>query len=396
MVLAGEAVATEAREPVYLIMLGKPATFSEQFPPSAPNSPRQFGWGIVLRTLKTPVAALRHQLEEALDTSEKTGYPLLIHLDDWNFPPPSADPDWVEWTEFPGPGETHGPLVQRRWLNWGSWMVIGPPPNYESQKFRAFMRSQIEEGVLRPLAERLTRWRKEGRERLFAGLVVGWESGYYSMTLKNPRPVAGTETFSDSEVVTTGYAALARRGYSAERLTREAHDRGLPEWALFRELMCCVVHDYVEYLCGICAAGGIPRERLYTHFAAPVTAAATAKEKADSHILPVGTAINSFARPGFTMSFADLGKVAGEIHKANGRNAWGAVEIEVVARTRTEQASFENLNWLTAQGARVLCFYGWSDPETSPFHIQGTGAVPAMQRWLREAPSSALGPKVEP
>jgi hypothetical protein len=218
------------------------------------------------------------------------------------------------------------------------------------------------------------------------------------MTMKNPRPVAGSETFSDDEVVTTGYAALAKRGYTAERLTREANERNVSEPILFRELMCGVVHDYVEYLCGICARGGIPRERLYTHFAAPVTAATPEKQKAHGHILPVGTAINRFARPGFTMTrgFADLGKVAEEIHKANGQNAWGAVEIEVGAATRTEKASLEHLNWLTAQGARVLCYYGWSDPETSLFHIQGTGAVPAMQRWLKEDSSSAPGPKDEP
>jgi len=39
------------------------------------------------------------------------------------------------------------------------------------------------------------------------------------------------------------------------------------------------------------------------------------------------------------------------------------------------------------------CYDGWSDPETSLFHIKGTGAVPAMQRWLKEGSVSELGLK---
>jgi hypothetical protein len=383
-----------APDPTYLAILDSPDHFSAEFPQKAHDCPRQIAWGTVLYTLTTPLAELQRNVEAALDTSEKTGYPVLIHLDDWNFPPPSTDPDWVEWTAFPKPGETHGPLVKRRWLNWGSWVVTGPPPNYESPKFRAFMRSQLEAGVAKPIAQRLSRWRNEGRANLFAGLVVGWESGYYSFPppVPNPRPTAGKETFQDDEVVTTGYAALTRRGYTAERLATEARARHISEKDLFRELMCRVVHDYSEYLCGICARAGIPTDRIYTHYTPAITASAPAVAAADGRLLPLSTAVNSYSRPGFTMTrgWADLPKVADEMRRI-GRREWGAVELEIVPGSRTEQEALEQFDWLTQRGVRVMCVYGWWEAEGHPFAVRGTGAVAGMKRWLEESPTPTNG-----
>ena len=387
MVLAGGLAA----DPTYLVILGPPEQFSAQFPPAAPTSARQIGFGEMLFTLGTPVADLRRKVEADLDAAEKTGYPLLLHVDDWNFPPPSTDPEWVEWTAFPKPGEAHGPLVRRRWINWGSWMVAGPPPNYESPKFREYVRAQIEDGVVKPLAERLKVWQKDGRAYLFAGLVVGWESGYYSMSgpVPNPRPKAGADTFEDSEVVTTGYAALTRRGWTAEKLAAEAKTRGVTEQALFRELMCGVLHDYTAYLCGLCVQDGLPRERLYTHFTAYATIADPAMIAGDGRLLPVATGVNEFSRPGLTMTqpWTDREKAVAQL-RAAGRQEWGAVELEVTPGARTEEATLEHFDWLATHGARVLCLFGWWDAEGSTFAVKGTGAVAGMKRWLAEPPET--------
>jgi len=394
---AGGWAAADSPEPTYLVVLGQPDAFAAEFPACAPDAPRQVGWGLVLFTLTTPLAELQRNVEAALDTTERTGYPLLLHLDDWNFPPPSTDPDWVEWTAFPGPGEEHGPLVRRRWLNWGTWVTTGPPPNYESPKFRTFMRSQVAEGVVRPVAARLRRWRREGRAHLFAGIVVGWESGYYSMPAPADRPVAGEETFEDSEVVTTGYAALTRRGYTAERLGAEARKRGITEQARFRELMAEVVHDYSEYLCRLCARGGLPRERIYTHYTPMATVADPATVAGDGRLLPLRTAVNRYSRPGYTMTrgWADFDQVAAGVREA-GRQEWGAVEIEIVPATRPAEAALEQLDWLAAHGARVLCVYGWWEAEGHPFAVRGTGAVDAIRRWLAGGDGAPDGAHIAP
>lgn len=380
------SLAAAPAEPTYLIILDRPEAFSADFPLAAPDSRRQIGWGTMLFTLGTPVDGLRRQVQEACDTSEKTGYPLLLHFDDWNFPPPSTDPEWVEWTAFPKPGEDHGPRVRRRWINWGTWIVAGPPPNYESPKLRAFMRTQVGDGIVKPLAERVHKWQAEGRGTLFAGLVAGWETGYYSMlSLPTPRPAVNRDVFEDSEVVNTGYAALTHRGYTAARLAAEAKARGLSELALFHELMSGVVHDYTEYISRICAEGGLPRDRVYTHLAAMATVAPPEMVISDGRLLPVATAVNPYSRPGLTMTsgWASEEKVVADLHAA-GRREWGAVELEVTPNFRTEDAVLAQLDSLASDGAQVLCLFGWSDPGTSLFAVRGSGAPTAIKRWLAE------------
>jgi hypothetical protein len=78
VLLPGGWAAADLREPTYLVILGQPETFSAELPPCSPDSPRQVGWGVVLYTLGTPLADLRRTVEAALDTSEQTGYPLLV------------------------------------------------------------------------------------------------------------------------------------------------------------------------------------------------------------------------------------------------------------------------------------------------------------------------------
>lgn len=401
-ILGAGAVAAPPADPTYMIILDRPEHFAADIPLASPDSQRQVGWGTMLFTLRTPVEGLRKQVEDACDITEKTGYPLLLHFDDWNFPPDSHDPDWVEWTGFPKPGETHGPLVRRRWLNWGSWNVTGPPPDFESPKFRAFMRKQVGEGIVKPLAERVRKWRAEGKGYLFAGLVDGWETGYYSMlTAPNPRPTARETfipngpmvTFEDSEVVNTGYAALTHRGYTAEKLAAEAKAKGISKLALFHELMSSVVHDYVEYVSQICADGGIPRDRIYTHLAGMGTLAPPQVVIRDGRLLPVWVAINPYSRPGLTMTsqWASPEKVVADLHAA-GRKEWGAVELEVTPQFRSEKDVLGQLDSLSAEGARVMCLFGWSDPGTSLFAVKGSGAPAAIRRWLSEKPAAKQGP----
>src|SRR5579862_9681524 len=76
---------------------------------------------------------LQRRVTRALDHAEETGLPLLIELDDMNFMPEYSDPSMVEWAAFPKPGEKYGPRAKHYWLNWGDWMALPPPPNFESR-----------------------------------------------------------------------------------------------------------------------------------------------------------------------------------------------------------------------------------------------------------------------
>ncbi len=164
--------------------------------------------------------------------------------------------------------------------------------------------------------------------------------------------------------------------------------------------MCGVVHDYTEYLCSLCVRGGLPRERIYTHFTAYATIADPALIAGDGRLLPVATAVNEYARPGLTMTqpWTDREKAAAEL-RAAGRQEWGAVELEVTPNTRTEEATLEHFDWLASRGARVLCLFGWWDAEGSMFAVRGTGAVAGIRRWLADTPAAqdqALPPKPRP
>jgi hypothetical protein len=385
--LAALAAACCQAEPTYLIILGQPEEFAAEFPPAAPGSERLVGFGPVLYTLKTPSEPLVTQVNAQFDKAERTGYPVLIHLDDWNYPSPSTDPEVVEWTAFPAEGESHGPLVRRRWINWGSWFVVEAPPNYESRSFRAEVHPRFS-AVARAIAVRLERWRAEGRSQLFAGLVVGWESGYYTADDVRPgeRPRAGAESFGDDEIVRTGYAALSARGHTAASVREAARQANKPEAQVLRELMFGVVHDYIAFLTSVCRAAGVPSERIYTHYtgvAALPPESMPGPLREDGRNLPLWAAVNGDSRPGITATvpWTDVGRAAAMFREA-GRGDWGAVEVEFTEQTRAEDAAFAYLDSLSTNGARVVCVYGWWDPPGSTFGVRGSGAVPAMKRWL--------------
>ena len=83
-----QTLSAQSNDPAYLTILGWPGTFTQQFNPGIKESRRQIAFGIMLKTLITPVKELRIQVKQALDTAEQTGYPVLFQLDDWNYNPP--------------------------------------------------------------------------------------------------------------------------------------------------------------------------------------------------------------------------------------------------------------------------------------------------------------------
>jgi len=383
------------KEPTCLIILGQPSDISRDYPVQPAGSRRTVGFGITLYTLLTPATILRKQVTDALDQAEATGYPVLIHADDWNYTPTEwTDPEMIEWSAFPTPGSRTGPVVRRRWLNWGTWMALGPPPNYESPGFRAYVLQRLGACVAAPIAERLRRWRREGRAHLFAGLVVGWESGYYtasSVDLKD-RPKAGAELFGDDERVDSGFAALTARGYSAARLERETAAAGRSRAEQMRALMAGVVRDYAAWCCGVARRAGLPRDSIYTHCTPSITRAEMAAGPVDGRLLPLETAANGASRVGYTMTapWHDFPRVTAGIRRMR-RSVWGAVEVEFTDENRSEPAALAYLNRLEEAGARLICVYGWWERSDHIFGVRGTGAATAMGRWLAEARPTGAG-----
>jgi hypothetical protein len=387
-----QTLSAQSNDPAYLTILGWPGTFTQQFNPGIKERRRQIAFGIMLKTLITPVKELRIQVKQALDTAEQTGYPVLFQLDDWNYNPPSSDPNLVEWTTWPASGQSYGSLVKRRWINWGTWFWVEAPRNYESPVLRADVKQRLQRGVLPLITARLRKWNKEGRGYLFAGIVVGWESGYYTIkgtgviNLK-PLPAYNGVTYGDSDEVNTGYAALTARGYTPDSVKQLAVKENKTEAQVIHDIMAVVVHDYSEFWANLCFKSGLPRERIYTHFTAVSSLLETESPVpfSDGRVLPLEAATNKYSRPGVTAAdfVINLDTTSRAFHNL-GYSDWGAVEIEFTDATRTENGAFQFLNRLADSGAKVICIFGWWEHKGHQFEANTPGAIKAMRKWLEQ------------
>ncbi len=409
------SITTPPQDPLYLLIAGELGPITPTFTAMSPDSPRQIGFAPILYTLKTSETELAKQVNAALDQAERTGYPVFFHLDDWNFPEDWKDPSMIEWTAFPKPGEQYGPTVRRRWINWGSWIVTPPPPNYESPRYQELLRSRLTKGVAQPIAERLRHWKESEKTYLFAGIAVGWETGFYNLTEIDPknRPTSGSEVFQDDELVRTGYAALSTRGYNDEKIHALALERCQSDEQVMYDLMVDVLHDHTGFMAKTCLQAGIPVQRIYSHYAAmrtllevasepnPATSAmgkvspmetmlranpqVVEKMRLHGVMVPLKAAVNPYCRAGITAAFDFCHplRAAQDLAQA-GCTSWGAVEIEITEDLRDAPSCKAHLEELTTLGAKVTCLYGWWETSGTQYSVQGTGAVQAMRDWLMQ------------
>ena len=172
----------ESDAPTEPNLRGLVAELEERFGAQPAGAGRHVGFAPGLMfSLNLPVETLRSRVEQGLDLAEETGMPVFFHLDDmhfwWKRTELHTDPSCVEWSDFPAQGQAAGPVIERYWLNWGSFQVFpAPPPNFQSQQFRGDVRRALAEGFGRPIAQRLARWRASGKAHLFAGIAVGNET----------------------------------------------------------------------------------------------------------------------------------------------------------------------------------------------------------------------------
>lgn len=354
---------------------------------------RYVGFGVALMTLKTPVEELRHQVTRALNSAEETGLPVLIKLDDMNFPTEYTDPSMVEWTAFPKPGEARGPLAKHYWLNWGSWMALPPTPNLESPAFRKDVERRLKEGVLPPLLERLARWKRQNRSYLFAGVCVGWESGipdYRPMrqAAALPRDEQRKITMTEEERgVQFGYASLYARGWTQQKIQETSAKTGKSVEDVTTELLFQVIHDYTSFFAKTVHDAGIPKERIYTHGVAwesvPDRLLPGAWMRKSSRVPPIWVNVNAYSRPGYTAGAGqfDSDSLVKLLRAAGARDGWGAVEA-YVRGVESEDAFGGYLSQLFGSGARMVDIFGWTaagspyDPKRAP------GALRSIHSWL--------------
>jgi hypothetical protein len=366
--VAGPPVRAEGPPaPQYMCIVNGIDDFTRDFPPPAPADSRMACSGSIHYTLLRTPAEIAAEMNAVLDGAEATGYPVFVNLDDWNFPRGewAGDPEIVEWTAWDGTLATH------RDIEWRADNPQNPPPNFESPRYRAAV-GPVFDAAFRALATRLARWTTEGRAHLFAGVAVGWESGYYT-------------EFDGAAPFRTGFAALTARGLTDAAIAAAAAGRGVSYWEEFDARMYGVVHDYVAWLCERAVRAGLPREKVTTHFTGvPDDWQPPDPARRDGRLVPFSLAGNAFARPGHTATpeWIDLERLAREAPLRDTPD-WAAPEWEGTAMKESRDAMLRYLSRLHGFGAQVSCNWGgWWGAPFNPYEIHDTPGMAGMQAWL--------------
>ncbi len=372
-----------------------------------PSSDRMYAFGFNGMPLLTrSVAVLNDQVNLVFDIAEKHDVPVYFHIDPvysigmedspageepslrfWNHP------GMCEWVNFPEAGQTNG-RIPRCWVNWGTWVKLSNAmPNYESPELKRFYKSQLEDGVLKPIKERLSVLEQEGKGYLFAGLNIGWETRFQDKSDLVGQAITNTQNSSEVmqewEQAKTGYAALHTKGWDDARLTREAKARGISKDRLFYDLCAESVHDNMEMLAKIAIDYGFSKSRIFSHIVA-------IDSYYDDNILknnlenpPVWTALNDYCTPGFTLdkhggAKYDMDEMR-KVFKAHGHEfKYGAVETYLY-HYQTGAAYTAQLNEFFDSGATLIsvlgAVYAPYYESHSPFEMNKNQAS-AIRKWL--------------
>jgi len=282
-----------------------------------PANARMYAFGMNRVPLLTrSVAALNGYVNSVFDIAEAHGVPAFFHIDPMygfdmdNIPAgqgPSLrywdHPEMCEWVNFPTGGQTYG-QVPRVWLNWGTWLRIGDAvPNFESPALQQFYKSQLEDGILEPIKQRLLALQQEGKGYLFAGLNIGWETHLQDWADQAGETIVAAntgETMQSWEQAKTGYAALHTKGWDDASLTVEANAQGISKDRLFYDLCAETVQSNLMLLAKTASDYGFYNSQIFSHIVARESLSMY-QNTTDLNIPPVWTALNAYCTPGFTM-----------------------------------------------------------------------------------------------
>ena len=318
-----ESTAPAASEkPQYLIFWyspEKPGVLVEQIGMKGDGKTRLLGFGMPLSTFELE-EHLPSLIRRAFAAAREHDLAVMLHFDFhlawknrpdlWNWFDPSKpgfDPNNKSNVEWHG---WNGPPNKTSYLNWGVLERRPPQMCLTSKRTRSEVTRIVSKVIGPVLREELAKLKAEGKEALFAGVLVGSEPSIDDYSSPGPEL---TKMMKEDGVTAgrLGYRALLDRGFSADHPPDD-----------FRQALAKIIQETIAFWCEQFVDAGIPAEKLYPHVAAPAPI--------EVMNAPIWTAFNKYSRPGWTTypvgvlgeSFRPL---YDELAK-HGNPAWAGVE----------------------------------------------------------------------
>ncbi len=289
---ANGAATPSAENPKYLIFWYSPdkaEDLAKRVGMKGDGKTRLLGFGLPISTyefeehLPTLIrgaftAASEHDMAVMLSFDFNHAWKNRPDLWNWFDPDkPGYNPDNkydVEWHGWDGPPN------KTRYLNWGVLERLPPNMCYTSKRTRAEVTRIVSKIIAPVLREEVAKLKAQGKESLFAGIIVGSEPSIDDYSSSIPER---TKMMKEDGVPAgpLGYRALLDRGFSAKNPPDD-----------FRKALANIVQETIAFWCQQFVDAGIPAEKLYPHVAAPAPA--------EMMNAPIWTAFNKYSRPGWT------------------------------------------------------------------------------------------------
>ncbi|MHB1461861.1 MAG: hypothetical protein ACYC1M_11315 [Armatimonadota bacterium] len=198
----------------------------------------------------------------------------------WNWYDPTkpgynpANKQNVEWYGWDGPAS------KVRYLNWGVTERMPPPMCFTSKQIRKEWTRLIRDVITPTLKQEIAALKREGKVRLFAGVLVGSEPMFDNYT-KPDAEMVKMMVADGTPKGRLGYRSLMNRGYSKTNPPKN-----------MTEALGSITQETVAFWCMLFADAGIPTAKLYPHVAPQLLEQETGA--------PISAAFNMWSRPGWS------------------------------------------------------------------------------------------------
>ena len=287
----GKAGATSGK-PKYLLFWHDPERAGElakRVGMKGDGKTRLLGFGLPNPTFEIE-AQMPGRIRSAFAAAREHDMAVMLHFDlhqAWK-----SRPDLWNWFDPKKPGynpnnkynvEWHGwdgPPNKVHYLNHGVLERLPPNMCFTSKSTRAEV-TRIVSRVIGPvLREEIAKLKAEGKEALFAGVLVGSEPSIDDYSKPNPE----LAKMMKEDGVPAGPLGIGRFWIVAISAANPPDD--------FRKALATINQETIAFWCEQFVLAGIPVEKLYPHVAAPAPI--------EEMNAPIWTAFNKYSLPGWT------------------------------------------------------------------------------------------------